>query len=219
MGLLIALGGITTIFILRRGGPLAVLTIWGGILGGGLFVAFVLLAPDQFFTLIGKDPTLTGRTGIWEALFRRVEERPLLGYGFGAFWQDRLGPSWFIKHEVQWSAPNAHNGWLDMLVQLGWIGLALAIGHFLISLTSAVRRFWGGPEAYWTIVFMALFALFSISESTVMQYNGISWVLYTATAAKLLEWRGFASGSAPPTRSTRLFPDDEPDGLSAPALR
>jgi len=211
LGMLIALGGMTALGMFRRGGPLPVLVVWGGVAGLGAFLALVLLAPELFFALVGKDATLTGRTGIWEALFRRVELRPWQGYGFGAFWVDPWGPRWFIKNEVQWDAPNAHNGWLDILVQLGIVGLAMAASHFVISVTAAVTRLWRGPEAYWALLYMALFALFSISESTVMQYNGISWVMYTATMAKLLQWRGFAMGDIPKaTPAVRLFPDHEP---------
>jgi O-antigen ligase len=213
LGMLLALGGMMALGLFRRGGPLPVLVVWGGVAGVGAFLALLLLAPEAFFALVGKDPTLTGRTGIWEALFRRFELRPWQGYGFGAFWIDPWGPRWFIKNEVQWDAPNAHNGWLDILVQLGIVGLALAASHFIISVVAAISRLRQGPEAYWAILFMVLFALFSISESTVMQYNGISWVMYTATMAKLLQWRGFATGAAPSAGTVKLFPDEEPSGM------
>jgi exopolysaccharide production protein ExoQ len=219
LGMLLVLGGAMALALVRRGGPAPVVVIWGGVAGLGAFLALILLAPEVFFGLIGKDPTLTGRTGIWEALFRRVELRPWLGYGFGAFWIDPWGPSWFIKNEVQWAAPNAHNGWLDILVQLGVVGLVLAAAHFLISVTAALSRIMGGPEAYWAVLFMVVFALFSVSESTVMQYNGISWVMYTATMAKLLQWRGFATGRAPTARTVQLFPDEEPTGMWGRAVR
>jgi O-antigen ligase len=218
LGLVIALGGVAALALFRRGGAVSVVMIWAGVAGVGAFLALILLAPDLFFALVGKDATLTGRTEIWDALFRRVALRPVEGYGFGAFWRDKWGPSWFIRQEVGWAAPNAHNGWLDILVQLGWVGLALAAGHFAITGIAAVLRIGGGPEAYWSVLFIALFALFSISESTVMQYNSISWVLYVATMAKLLEGRGLARGPAPSTPTVRLFPEGEPPEMwSRPA--
>jgi exopolysaccharide production protein ExoQ len=220
LGLLITCGGLIGLALLRRGGAVTVVTLWAAIAGAAAFIGLILLAPEVFFALVGKDATLTGRTGIWEALFRRVAERPLLGYGFGAFWQNPWGPSWFIKNEVQWSAPNAHNGWLDILVQLGWVGLILVAVHFIASAAAAVLRVRGGAEAYWAVIFAVLFALFSISESTVMQYNNISWAMYTATMAKLFEWRGLAFGPVPRAPTTRLFPDEEPEGMwGKPAMR
>jgi O-antigen ligase len=219
LGMVLALGGMTALALFRRGGPLPVLVVWGGVAGVGAFLALILLAPEVFFHLIGKDPTLTGRTGIWEALFRRVALRPWQGYGFGAFWVDPWGPRWFIKNEVQWDAPNAHNGWLDILVQLGIVGLILAACHFVVSATAAATQLRRGPEAYWAILYMVLFALFSVSESTVMQYNGISWVMYTATMAKLLQWRGFVTGPVPRASTVRLFPDEEPPEMWGRAVR
>jgi len=219
LGLLIVCAGLFGLALLRRGGAVTVFTVWAGTAAAAALAAVILLAPEWFFGLVGKDATLTGRTGIWEALFRRVAERPVLGYGYGAFWQDPWGPAWFIKDEVQWSAPNAHNGWLDILAQLGWVGLVLAVGHFIASASAALLRLGGGSEAYWAVLFMILFALFSVSESTVMQYNGLSWVMYTATMAKLLEWRGFASGSVPRRPALRLFPDEEPEGMWGGRIR
>jgi O-antigen ligase len=135
--------------------------------------------------------------------------RPWLGYGFGAFWTDPWGPAWFIRHDVQWTAPNAHDGWLDVLLQLGVVGAVLAVAHFLVSAGAAVRGAARGPQGTWAALFMALFALFSISESTVMQYNGVIWAIYIATMAKLFEWPGFAFGPAPAVRrAVKLFPDE-----------
>jgi O-antigen ligase len=207
LGTGIVLGGLAGLSLLRRGGAVSVATVWLAVALGAAFLAMVTISPDLFFQLIGKDPTLTGRTDIWASLLRRVAERPWLGYGFGAFWLDPWGPAWFIRQEVQWTAPNAHNGWLDVLVQLGAVGLGLVALHFVAMFSTALLRLRQGPESYWTVLFLALFALFSISESTVMQYNGLSWVIYTATTAKLFTWRGFAGGPTPPVGGVKLFPD------------
>jgi O-antigen ligase len=206
LGTVCGLGGLFVLLLLRRGGWMTVATLWLALALGVGFLGVLTVAPDAFFELIGKDPSLTGRTDIWAAVLHRVELRPTLGYGFGAVWNDPWGPAWFIREEVQWRAPTAHNGWLDILLQLGGVGVALAALHFLLSAAAAVasiRR----PESYWAIPFMALFAVFSISESTIMQYNGLTWVLYIAIMAKLFEWRGFAGGPAPRVGGVKLFPD------------
>jgi len=209
LGSAIVLGGLAGLALLRRGGAWAVATVWALAAAVGGFLALILVAPDLFFHLIGKDPTLTGRTEIWAALLHRVEVRPWRGYGYGAFWMDPWGPAWFVRQEVDWSAPNAHDGWLDILVQLGVVGLALAALHFLTTAVAAVARIGRGAEAYWAILFMVLFALFSISESTVMQYNNLTWAMYVAIGAKLLAWRGFTAEPAPRRRAVKLFPDEE----------
>jgi len=207
LGVAISLGGIAGLALLRRGGAVRLVAVWAAIAGAGAFVAVMTLAPELFFKLIGKDPSLTGRTDIWAAVLHRAELRPALGYGFGAFWTDKWGPAWFIRQEVKWEAPTAHNGWLDVLLQLGCVGVALAALHFLVSSAAAVMRAFRGPEGYWALLFMVIFALFSVSESTVMQYNGITWAIYIATGAKLLEWQGLSGLGAPRRQPVRLFPD------------
>lgn len=188
LGLLLALGGAAFIAAARRGGALAVTCLWGAVVVGGIALAVFLLTPEVVFAALGKDPTLTGRTGIWEALLRRAAVRPWEGYGYGAFWKPELGPAWYVRREVEWPAPTAHNGWLDVLVQLGGVGLALCAAHFAVACGAALRRF-GSPEGGWAVLSLALFALFSLTESTILQQNNLNWVIYVATAAKLLERR------------------------------
>jgi len=71
---------------------------------------------------IGKDPTLTGRTNIWH-LVLSLTGNPLLGTGFESFW---LGPRLEKIYSAYWWHPNeAHNGYIEVYLNLGWIGLAL----------------------------------------------------------------------------------------------
>ena len=186
LALLLVLGGSGFIAATRRGGAAAVSGAWLAVVAAGVAAGVFLLAPELVFEALGKDPTLTGRTGIWEALLRRSAERPWEGYGYGAFWKPELGPAWYVRREVEWEAPTAHNGWLDVLVQLGWIGVALCAAHFALAAGAALAR-WSRPEGGWAVLSLALFALFSISESTILQQNNLNWVMYVATAAKLLE--------------------------------
>lgn len=208
LGCAVALGTLFAILILRRGGAVALGAIWLGVAGGGGFLGLITLAPALFFKLIHKDPTLTGRTEIWGAVLRRVEVHPMLGYGFGAVWADPWGPAWFIRHEVKWNAPTAHNGWLDVLLQLGAIGLGLVALHFILTAVVAGTRLLRGLEGLWAIPFIAIFALLSVSESTLLQYNGLPWLMYIVVSAKLFEWQGLTGSAVPRTSTVKLFPDE-----------
>ena len=61
------------------------------ILGVVLLTLLLLVAPvvaistNSLFELMGKDPTLTGRTDIWGYVMPYIYQRPLLGWGYGAF--------------------------------------------------------------------------------------------------------------------------------------
>jgi exopolysaccharide production protein ExoQ len=80
--------------------------------------------------VLKKDGTLTGRTHLWEVASNLVAERPLLGHGYYAFW--RHGN---VEAEALWrwggianrSGFNFHNAFVDMLVDLGWVGTGLLV--------------------------------------------------------------------------------------------
>jgi exopolysaccharide production protein ExoQ len=203
------LGGVFGLSLLRRGRAVTLVTVWAALAGVGAFIGILLFAPEIFFHLIGKEPNLTGRTEIWAAVLRQASFRPLLGYGFGAFWIDPWGPAWFVRHDVKWIVPHAHDGWVEMLVEIGAIGTGLVALHFLISGIAAVFSLRKGPECYWAVMLMVIFALFSVSESTLMQYNGVTWAIYIATMAKLFQTGGWEAQPAAPraARTVKLFPD------------
>ena len=209
LGVALAMGGLFGLFLLRRGASIALVTLWGAISFGGFFIGVLVFAPAAFFGLIGKDPSLTGRTDIWAAVLRQVSFRPVLGYGYGAFWLDPWGPAWFIREEVKWKVPHAHNGWLELLAEIGVIGLCLAATHYLISTGKAAMRALRDAEGSWAALFMLLFALFSVSEITVMQYNDLAWALYIAIMAKLFQGQTFAETPTQRVRrQVKLFPDE-----------
>jgi O-antigen ligase len=200
IGLLLAVGGVAAVAVVRRGGAVAVAAVWCLALGAGVGAIVMLTAPELVLQALGKDPTLTGRTDIWAALLRQVQERPWTGYGYAAFWEPDLGPAWYVRRDVQWEAPTAHNGWLEVLIQLGWPGLVLVAAHLSVAALAALARLPRGEEAYWAVLSLALFVLFSLSESTILQQNNTSWVLYVATTAKLFQLRTRRAPAPTPER-------------------
>ena len=166
-------------------------------------IGLVVVAPDFAFGLIGKDPTLTGRTDIWTLLTRAIEQRPWLGYGYGVFWMDPLGPSYETRTVLQWAVPTAHNGWFD-----AWLsGGAVVIGLFglllVTTLVLSLRRIrTGGVETYWVVLSLFFFIGFSLSESSILQQNDLSWFLFVATTVKL--WAREPAWWRPSTRADRL---------------
>jgi len=151
-----------------------------------VFATLLVMIPDVLLGLIGKDATLTGRTDIWDALFRSVKERPLLGYGYGVYWLDPLGPSYYVRLSLQWGVPSAHNGWIETWLSTGVIGTGLfAIQYACVLVLALMRLKRGGTETYWAIMITLVFFVFSLSESSILQQNDLSWVIFVATTAKL----------------------------------
>jgi exopolysaccharide production protein ExoQ len=72
---------------------------------------------------IGRNSTLTGRTDIWSVLLS-VDTNPILGTGFESFW---LGPrlKYIWTFPIVFGITEAHDGYLEMYLNLGWAGVAL----------------------------------------------------------------------------------------------
>jgi len=71
---------------------------------------------------IGRNSTFTGRTILWEAVLRTAED-PVLGSGYESFW---LGERVEKVGAITGQHPNeAHNGYLEIYANLGWVGVVL----------------------------------------------------------------------------------------------
>lgn len=81
---------------------------------------------DELLRLVERDSTLTGRTHVWPVVQNLIADEPWLGQGWGAVWGNesmRLELARAIGFEV----PHAHNGYLDVQLQVGAIGLGLVL--------------------------------------------------------------------------------------------
>lgn len=90
---------------------------------------------EELFSPIGavlnKSTDLTGRTEIWGLVLLSIKQHPFLGIGYGAFWLGEGSPSQYIINVLHWMPLQSHNGYLDILNELGIVGLSLLIGVFI----------------------------------------------------------------------------------------
>jgi exopolysaccharide production protein ExoQ len=100
------------------------------------FGSFILVA-------LGRNPTLTGRTDLWDAL-RGMAVSPLLGAGFESFWLgDRLQKLWSI---FWWHPNESHNGYLEVYLNLGWAGLVLLGGLMVTGYRNIIKQLGEGSK-------------------------------------------------------------------------
>lgn len=183
---LIGIGGFIALRIYRRYTFLRFPLILSLVVGIGGIVGMLVIAPEFTLGLIGKEPTLTGRTDIWSGLITSIQQRPVLGYGYGVYWLDPLGSSYYVRLNLEWGIPSAHNGWIETWLSVGALGV-LSFGlYFIFTIILAFDRLRkGGTETYWVILSTIMFFAFSMSESTILQQNDLSWVMFVATSSKL----------------------------------
>lgn len=129
--------------------------------------------------LFGKDTTLTGRTKIWSSVILSIAKRPWLGYGHGAFWNG-TGEATNTYLVADWTVSYAHNGYLDVLLQLGFVGLAAVCFVFIKAvkdnasvLSREVSRY-----SFWCLSILALTFMFNLDEGTFISEERIYWLLF-----------------------------------------
>ena len=170
-----------------------------------LVCALAVSAAPALIAVLGRDSTMTGRTDIWHAVLQAISKRPLLGYGFAAFWLSLRGESANIVLALRWAVPAAHNGFLEVWLQLGGVGLLLFVLGFFKGGISALRghRQPSFERAAWPLAVLLLTLVYNLDESSLMQPNDFLWVLYIATLVNLTPAR---SPSIPPGRVALILP-------------
>ena len=139
------------------------------------------------FEWLNRSPQLTGRTELWDAVALSIAEHPFLGYGFNAFWQGMTGASANVMVMVRWLPLHSHNGFLDLTLDLGLLGLVIfALGYFA-SWRRAIRFARVTPEStsLWFCCYLTFMFLYNLTESSILVENNICWVIYTSTVVSI----------------------------------
>jgi O-antigen ligase len=191
------IGIVLSIFILgmlslrRWQSPKRIALEWVVLGSVGLAVFAISLAPGDVLGLLGKNTDLTGRVPLWTTLVDSIRQRPLLGYGYGAFWQNGNPEMMRVWSLNPWQPPNAHNGYFDVMLDLGVAGLVLAITLLLGSAKRAL--FWcKQPDASWAIYVGCMVIVFIVTclDETVFLRGGdlfcllVSFCYFTLIRAK-----------------------------------
>lgn len=156
---------------------------------GGLIIALgVAVAVSQLpriTELLGRTSTLSGRTTIWSGVLEAARDHPLLGAGWGAAWQEDVSVSATVRAYTSYSVTDAHNGYLDVLVQLGFLGLACFLIFFTATIVRALNYALRGTTfgSLWPITTLTLLAIVNFSESRAHEFLGwfLIILLYSVT--------------------------------------
>lgn len=163
---MLMLGGISlfTYFLVTGGVPIA--TVFESSLGA-----------------VGKDVTLTGRTELWRWMGYEIAGHPWLGTGFGGFWTGLEGPSYTIVRFFSWRPGQAHNGYIDVVNELGYVGLVLLVLVLLIHLRNifTLNRRGEKGEAVFHLAILAAALLLNMSETNFMRTTHLWWIILTTS--------------------------------------
>ena len=154
----------------------------------GIALAFLIwTSHSELLMMVGRNSTLTGRVGLWNAELISIRRHPWLGYGFEGFWVGMKGGSAAVLQSVGFFAIQAHNGFLQLSLDLGLLGLVTFVTGYLVLCKRALQiaRRVPGPASYWPCAFLCLLLLYNFDESAILAQNSIFWLLYTSTAVNV----------------------------------
>jgi len=131
--------------------------------------------------IIGRDATLTGRTDIWR-LALDMRGNPLVGTGFESFW---LGWRLLkVQNAYRFQLQEAHNGYLEVYLNLGWIGIVLLLGLIITGYRNVQGAFRRKSEiASLLLGFFVVALVYNLTEAGFRTLNPMWIVFLLATLA------------------------------------
>ncbi|MEA5597409.1 O-antigen ligase [Rivularia sp. UHCC 0363] len=152
-----------------------------------LLVSGSILIAGNAETLVGtsgKDLTFSGRTDLWQPVLNKVLERPLFGYGYAGFWNSPFASNLRLTYE--W-ASNSHNGFLEILLDMGIGGFVIFAIGFMRFFAMALYRVVlvaKKPEDYLPMQMLVIIIIVNISEARLLTPSW-NWFMYLTTSLTL----------------------------------
>jgi O-antigen ligase len=139
---------------------------------------------NQVGELLGRDESLTGRIPLWSLVWDDIVQRPVLGYGYGAYWLGKAGLSPLYWATLGWrDSPNqAHNGLLDIWLECGLAGIVALFAAAVVFLRAPSSNDPVERSAEWS--FTALVIGFGLVGGELVIQNSVYWFLVTVVVTQ-----------------------------------
>lgn len=139
--------------------------------------------------MLPLDPTFTGRSDIWQFALAAVAEKPVIGHGYAAFWDDVSARQTAQGAEWATSAAHSHNSYLDLAVTIGLPGLLLVILVFvlapLVNFQSAQAHSRSGALAKLFLAVWLFGLYYGTTETFLLERQNPVWFMFALAAAGL----------------------------------
>jgi O-antigen ligase len=133
------------------------------------------------------DSTFTGRSVIWDFASYKISQRPLLGWGYQSFWlvgddaPSVIDAPGFVKN-----MPNAHNGYYDTTLEMGYTGYIVLLIFLVATLHAVGRMADRAPLRAWSALSIVLFIItYNYLESIWMRGPELLWVVFVIVAVEI----------------------------------
>lgn len=145
--------------------------------------AGLLLSGSDIITgILGRTSNLSGRTEIWRWVLSFAMDHPVLGYGFSGFWGGAAPQSLTLDRRLGFHVMYSHNGYLDIFLTLGCVGLLVVLGF----LATAIKRAFycaernESPVDFWPLALLSFVLLYNLAECTILTQD-LQWSLFLAS--------------------------------------
>jgi exopolysaccharide production protein ExoQ len=157
-----------------------------------LLVAALVVEFDSVVEAMGRSTDLTGRTLLWVLASGAALEQPYLGHGYEAFWRGYEGAAGDIWAQVGHFYYYSHNGFIEIVLGLGMVGLIAMLIALIFFAKHALRalRTERALSSFWPWALLLYLILSNLLEGNLMKSNNLPWLLYTITALSLCTTSG-----------------------------
>ena len=156
------------------------------VLGWIVFFDLIGFDTDRIAYMLTGDSSFTGRTTIWDFAVTEIAHSPFVGWGYQSFWLVGAdAPS--IVDAPGWVKlmPNAHNGYYDTLLELGYVGLAFLFMFLITTLHAIGRVAASDSRRAWLLLSIALFAMiYNFFETFWLRAFETPWVIFVIAAVE-----------------------------------
>lgn len=156
---------------------------------------------------MGRQTNFTGRTEIWAAIIP-VAPNSTIGAGFESFWLEYREHGLWSKLQGWWAPQNlneAHNGYIEVFLELGWVGVGIIFLILVSGYRHAVRVFRSDPDVGCLLIaYVAASAVYSITEAGFRMLSPM-WILLLL-ASFLSSEPSATNALAAPLGVPRMFP-------------
>jgi exopolysaccharide production protein ExoQ len=157
----------------------------------GIFLSMVLflvvqialiLNINDFLDFNNKDITISGRTPLWESLWDFIQLNPFFGYGYGSFFSASHTETEALWTMFKWGPVHSHNGYLQILVNLGFVGFFIFMTGYFYNLGKALLSYliFKDLRTLWMFSFLLYTVVFNLTEVSFMSVNHLNWVISVA---------------------------------------
>ena len=161
---------------------------WPGLihilLGSLLFISYAslfIIPGSGLLEALGRNSTLTGRTDVWTKVVTLVRD-PVFGTGFESFW---IGMRLAEMRLLDPSLNQAHNGYLEIYLNLGWVGLTLLAIVILAGYRNAISAYHRDPStAKLRLVYFVVALSYNFTEGAFKMMDPI-WILFLLSTVAL----------------------------------